>query len=231
MGVCERCTPLAGCATRPDGRTPNRELPAIIALPVNLTSHSHAPCPGPHLEGSGRSFSPIAPLGMALRAGELPPTSAASSGKMGCARPIPLPPFFDFASTSHRAWIAHEVATFPISRGSSRARLWFPRSPRGQSQAGPAEVTPRGGRHDGSTNVFCLSPPGAGEAGRRDNWALLEISVSPRRCLSRALSLHDAPGQDSCAPSSVLGRLFPTQYHGVLLAACTRNQAVGTCHC
>lgn len=98
------------------------------------------------------------------------------------------PPFFYFASTSHRAWIAHEVATFPISRGSSRARLWFPRSPRGQSQAGPAEVTPRGGRHEGSTNVFCLSPPGAGEAGRRDNWALLEISVSPQRCLvSRAL--------------------------------------------
>lgn len=46
-----------------------------------------------------------------------------------------LPPFFDFVCTSHRAWIAHEVATFPIMETLPRARLWFPCSPPRQSQA------------------------------------------------------------------------------------------------
>lgn len=93
-GVCGCCTPFAGCATRPDGRTQIVNHQPSYTFTCTMSQV-------PLLEGSGRSFSPITALGNALRAGTLPPTSALSSqgdgghgGKWGrCCPSNPLPLF------------------------------------------------------------------------------------------------------------------------------------------
>lgn len=119
MSACGCCTPFAGCATRPDGQTQIANYqPSKPAIEPHIHMHNTQVL---SWEGSARSFTPITALGNILRVGALPSSRRAAPGRWGAVQYHP--PFFDFASTSHRAWIAHEAATFPIIEGPSRARL------------------------------------------------------------------------------------------------------------